>query len=97
MITAIIQSITSRDTNILVAVQFSNTDYPKTYTFGMNDTQDTINTTIQSDLDNKNGIDLQLSNLQPLIGTTLQTDPNTITAMQTTLSLQNAGALNAKP
>ena len=78
MITALIQSILSQGNQILVAVLFSNASYPTTYNFNLNDTIDTITSKIQSDLDDMNAAETLLSNLQPLINTTLQSTPNLV-------------------
>ena len=71
MITAIIQSILAQGNLIVVSVQFSN-NIQLTYNFTLQDTQATILSKIQSDVDNMNAVVTQASNLQVLANTTLQ-------------------------
>lgn len=93
MITATIQQIIANGNDILVYVLFSNSSNPIVYTFTMLDTQDTINARIQSDLDNMNGIAIQLNNLQILVGTTLSTSPITLQNLNTTINAVNTSQL----
>jgi len=77
MITAIIQSILAQGNLIVVSVQFSN-NIQQTYNFTLQDTQATILSKIQSDVDNMNAVVTQASNLQVLANTTLQTSVKSI-------------------
>lgn len=77
MITAQIISILQIDGQIVVVVSFSDGSN-KTYSFSMDTTSDTITSTVQSDLDNKNGCLYQTNNLQTLVGTQLSTSDATM-------------------
>ena len=87
MITATIQSIIAQGAQIIVTVLFSNIIVPQVYTFGPNDTPDSISARIQGDLDGMNASAYQLSLITSALaaGTVFQTSPQTQASFQATL------------
>lgn len=97
---ATIQSIVPQGQNIIVTTIFSDSDnpsttqYPVNYSFSVNDTTVSIQARIQSDLDNLNGINFQISNLQTLVGMVLQTSQDSLTTIQNNITATNTASLN---